>query len=484
MLNIIYFLDPWVKSHKEQEATLKWHLSFFAHEVQKESNIHLFVISHPELEAYVLKEKIPLKILPLKIRGDETEFEKINKVTALVMKAPDLIIAYETGAQWLNECFDQTVVINEQWGALSRPPFPALTFFDYHGTYQNSVLFKNAAQIRATKLTPTEYNILNTIRTMMVCSLVQTDPLKAYAKKVKQQYKKLILVPLQVDTHISFNDCCHWKNHKLMIYDILNTVDKDIGVIVTQHPDSKHKVINTEDVKKIEKIYSNFIYFPDTENIPMISQWWLLYVDAILTVSSGLAFQAAIINIPVVALGESHINAISSTNLQNISAYIKDNQRDSCISGAIWKIIHTYNFFLDDYRFDIRKLMILWKKIIEKKLHDDRPSKETLSDFIEYYRYSSLVNILIEKNIPNDRNVIIESNFIYNLVENSNNAILSYQYVNSNISHYNKNILDVLPERNIVIFFILLIKLYIKRKARGLYNIFYKKYRNDSYERL
>ena len=465
MLNIIYFLDPWIKPHKEQKHTLKGHLSFFAYEVQKDSNVHLFVIAHQELEAYALEEQIPVKILPLKIRGDETEFEKINKVRVLVKKSPDLIIAYETHAQWLNECFDKTVVVNEQWGALSRPPFPALTFFDYNGTYQNSILFKNAKKIKAKKLSSNEEKILNSIRKIIVCSLVQTDPLKTYAKIIRKQYKKLVLIPLQIDDHISFNGCCHWENHKLMLHDILNIIDKDIGVIVTQHPDSKRKVINVEEICNFEKLYPNFIYFSDTENIPMLSQWWLLYVDGLLTVSSGVAYQAALLNIPVVALGKSNINVVSSTSLSDFSKHIKYNIKNSYIDGAIWEVIHTYNFFLDDYRFDIVKLKELWYEMIGHNLFIEKSIDETLNNFKLYFRHSILQDILLERDIlTNDGDVLFESQFIYDLVIKYNNPVLSYYYNIVNHDDYNSNIVEILPKNNVVMFFFLLIKEYFKRK--------------------
>ncbi len=474
MITIIYFLDPWLKCIEEQKHTIGSHISIFANTIEKHTDIQLIVMCSSKLKNHIQEMSIALKILPLHIQGKETELERVDIVKRLIKKDPDLIIAYETHAQWLTQCFEKTVVINEQWGAFSRPPFPALTMFDYAGTYQQSILFTDMRKIKKKHLSLKEKKYLNYIRTMSICSLVYTDPLYEYAKKIKSEYKKVILIPLQVDNHISFNGCTNWKNHKVMLEEVLNIIDQDIGVIVTQHPDIKQKILNENEINKLKKKYPNFIYNMDIERIPMVSQWWLLYVDAVLTVSSGLAFQAALFNIPVVALGKSHINVVASTDLFEISNYIKTEQIDFFVEETMWEILCKYNMFLDDYRFNKEKLFFVWNRLIKKNIYNNSEnSKEILGRYIKYFRHSILIKILQDQKIiymgvTQDA----KSNLMWKLLKRIDNPILFYHYLkNKKNDLYSNNILNKLPKNRIGIFNVLLIQeilkklyIYIKKK--------------------
>lgn len=353
-IEVLYFLDPFTNKTIDRWPTLKLHINELIKKLPKYSKVKINVLTEKSIEALASKEDLNLPIVSFELseidkQGDEPISLAIERIKAVTKKIrPDILMLYESDADWIEEVFPNAKIIRESWGLLSRLPFPSMTAYDPLGFYSESVLSIYSEQIKKYSITANEEKVLRSIRAIMVKNLASTDPIFPYADAAHTRFKKLILLPLQLDHHFSFTNCAEWKSHFEMIVNIFEKISKNIGVVVTQHPDHM-KVIDEAEIARLKQQYPNFLYFENLDAVPMVSQWWLLHVDAIATISSGLAFQAAIMGIPVIALGSSHINIVSSANLDQINEFIeKESPPKSNINNAIYWIFSHYNVFWDE----------------------------------------------------------------------------------------------------------------------------------------
>ncbi|WP_158677414.1 hypothetical protein [Chromobacterium vaccinii] len=356
-MNILYWLDPFTMPPGSRAPTLRWHIEPLFRAMSGNSSVSMMVLtdsqSLSQAEPDVLQ--VPVQAIPRveKIRAMPEGAARQAAIRQTVLKAardfqPDLIIAYETHAPWLHELFPSAVVINESWGALTRMPFPALCSYDSSGIYQESILARNADAIRTHRINDDERHALQAVRANMVAALAATDPVYRMVGELQTRFSKLVLLPLQLDGHDSFTGCATWDSHRHMVEEVLATLPRDFGLVVTQHPDHQ-PVLDQAAIAALQDSHPNFVYIQELEQVPMLSQWWLLHVNAIATVSSGLAFQAAIMGVPVIALGHSHINLVASGALAEAETLIRSEVDPSLeIDSAMWWMLTRYSVFLDE----------------------------------------------------------------------------------------------------------------------------------------
>jgi len=357
-MNVLYFLDPYTMKPGARWPTLKYHIEPMYHALGGSTNeVSMLILADEGTCALASKDAsihAPIRVIPnvessRKLTGDERiEAAKKSVLHAARNFEPDLVISYEAHATWLKDIFPNARVINEVWGLLSRAPFPALMAYDPLGIYEHSVPARFKEVLLNCPIEKADKAALQAIRNRMVSDLAATDPIFPEADKALSRFRKLILLPLQLDDHDSFRGCARWASHLEMVEVVLSTMPHDIGVVVTQHPDHG-RVIDEAQLAQLGEKYPHFIYSEMSEGWPMVSQYWLLHVDALATVSSGLAFQAALIGIPVLSLGDSHINVVASTDLAGAAEFIRaEHGTSKRIDNALWWMLTRYNVFYSE----------------------------------------------------------------------------------------------------------------------------------------
>lgn len=258
---------------------------------------------------------------------------------------PDVVIAYETAAPYMQQVFPQAVVVNETWGMFSRPPMPAFTTMDPAGTYQNSTLYKHMNELRALTVTLGQRDTMNRIRAMVATPLVTMDPCYEHVLGAKMDFRKVVLLPLQIDNYFSFTECSDYESHDELIEAVFAKLPSDIGVIVTQHQDH-NPVLSAAKVDLLRKRFRNFIYFDDLAHVPMLSNFMVNYVDGVITTSSAVGFHAALMKLPVFVVGKSHVSVVSSGGLEDVT-HVLDATHEADFDGVLhWMFTH-YQIFAD-----------------------------------------------------------------------------------------------------------------------------------------
>lgn len=285
--------------------------------------------------------------------ADDAANLQITRLASLVSSfQPDIIISYEKPSKFIRDCFPRTIVLDNMFGAFSRAPYPALASFDPVGLFGKSFLAVNAKEIRVQPIGPQEKAFLREIRRLAADALAEFQPFKREIAELSEKYDKLVLVPCQVDGYFAFTAPSNYTSHFELVRDVCERVAPDVGVVITQH--AYRQALNDEQIQQLRRDYPNFELFPNPHRIPDISQFLVPYVDCVATVSSSIAFQAALWHVPVVAAGQSHINIIASGfNLDDLNRILElglTNAEE--IDNALFFILAKYNRL---YRTDVFK---------------------------------------------------------------------------------------------------------------------------------
>lgn len=316
-----------------------------------------------------------------------------NNIRKHIQFNPDIVILYESASEQLVKLlFPHSKILHMMFGPFSRAPFPATTFFSTQGIYKNSELYN----IQERELTYEEKETIRKIRKRAMLCIAETTPIKQKIAHLRSKYDNLVLVCCQVDNYFAFNACTTLTNQYDLILTVLNNIPSNFGVVVTTHGEFK-KQLNAQQEFTLSK-FSNFELI-DT-NIPYVSQFFMPYVDGVVTVSSSLGFQAALWQKPLIVPGESHISALAiGKKINDIIPYMTG-EKNYDKSSILLDILENYTFFDKEDLSEGNKLIKIYEKCIAgKQLLRKRTHLEILDCFKKYFRGLELKNILIKKNI-------------------------------------------------------------------------------------
>lgn len=401
MKKILYILDSRVGNIENQKNTIDYHFKVLLNNVEKEE-LTYYICGHEKFKNYIINNGYNMNYIGLEKETEQMSDREFGEyLKNRIGFVPDLILGYETNVSYLEEFFKESKIYSESFGAFSRFPWSSTVCFDKKGVYNKSTMLLEEERYRNSVYTEEDKRGLLKVRNFYWSILSKNFPKIIYDKIDNISNNKKILVPLQADNHISFNDCTDYKNHKDMIEDILRITPSNIDIIVTQHPDIKKATLNEEDLLDFKAKYNNFYYFKELENIPFVSQWILMYVDGVATVSSGLAFQAAILGIPVFSLGKSQINPVCSGTFEEAFEFL-ENEKKPKVENALWQYLKENMFY-----YEYMDVAILKTKIVKQLLNEEKlelTTVELLDKLIGHSREEVLKEFLKGKEIETINN--------------------------------------------------------------------------------
>ena len=334
MNSILYFLDPRTELNDKlfRYATLRSHIIPEIKGLKEfDSNLDIKIVMSQSIFNEAKKNLLNLNNIECLI-VDEDLFDKLNidsnsisvdlykerisnknkrKLVSIISKSlpdgfcPDIIISYESPANFLKDIFPTSLLLNSMFGLFSRAPFPAFGLLDPCGLYEQSYQNKFALKIKKEKISSDEVEVINLLRKKTTLALAKYHPLKKYLSGLTEKFDRLVVLACQVENYFSYDGCSNYKSHYEMVDDVLANAPENIGVIVTEH--SYKKQLTDENIKLLKNKYRNFIYF-DNSNIPTVTQFILPYVDGALSVSSSIGYQAGLWHLPYLSLGRSQIS--------------------------------------------------------------------------------------------------------------------------------------------------------------------------------
>lgn len=249
---------------------------------------------------------------------------------------------------YLQPFLSNTKILFFEYGFLSRLPFPETYYFDLIGMGGGQYLNKYWEAIEK------EINISDTCNQLLdrFCEnvrLVENNNPFSIIQKYKLRFKKLILLPLQFSQFYLFDSYANYVNQFDFLMDVLQQLDKyEVGVVVVCHPD--YAILSDEQVNFLKEKYNHFIYERWFDNYYSTSLFVMPYVDAVLTVSSAVAFLTLIWEIPLVCFHpecfSSFADAIGINNLENaFNAGVQNKSKKRKI--LYWLL--TYFYFPETY---------------------------------------------------------------------------------------------------------------------------------------
>lgn len=288
-------------------------------------NVHLLLsdtIAEIALKENYLNKNISFSTV------DMFEWTKLKEIHSSNIKefcpfVPDLIMVWESKCDFFNVVFPNTPILYEMPGFFSRVPYPEYISFDF------GLLNKATQHLNTQEITKEEIFTIDTYRNKMDNFFNLVTPIKNNINKLKNQFKTIILFPLQIDGYFMVDDSIK-KNQFHTLIDLLEKTPKDVGFLVTNYKskDTQTIVFSDSNIAYLQKKYSNFIYDNFYDNVPYVSQFLVPHVQGVFTISSSVGYQAAFFEKQVFTPSINHISLFNTAS--SYEEFIKnclDNQK-------------------------------------------------------------------------------------------------------------------------------------------------------------
>ncbi len=226
-------------------------------------------------------------------RGEAHE-KAIVHLSAMLADTYEIILLWESPVPFLEAMYPEALIVHQMPGAFSRAPYPHTVTFDPIGLYKQGSLYQHAKEIQSfapgSECLAVTRDFVHRVRDGI--NILQ--PFNSRSLDEKGRFKHLVLLPLQVSAHYAFQADTRYRNQTDFLLDVLNKVNPQTGVVVTQYvtPRVSDTVINKEIFPVLKKTYPNLIYREEFDRIGSVSQYLLPLVDEVITCSSSIGLQA------------------------------------------------------------------------------------------------------------------------------------------------------------------------------------------------
>lgn len=217
------------------------------------------------------------------------------RLLTLLAKSYDCILLWETPVPFLERMYSDALIIHQMPGAFSRAPFPHTVTFDPVGLYKRGALYKFAADITAGKL-GAGHGLVRKFVSEARSSIANLQPFDRDSLDPNRRFSKLVLVPLQVSAHYSFQADTSYRTQADFLLHVLSQTEEDTGIVATQYvtPNVRDTVLNPGLVAALKKKWPNLIFRSEFDTVSSVSQYLIPLVDEVHTCSSSIGLQSMI----------------------------------------------------------------------------------------------------------------------------------------------------------------------------------------------
>ncbi|QCR36642.1 HAD-IA family hydrolase [Nissabacter sp. SGAir0207] len=223
---------------------------------------------------------------------------------------PDVIIVWESPANFLATIYPQAKILYQMPGFFSRPPFSQLVSLDT-GLLEHAAAKKYEDSVVSSE----ETEALHKLRLTENQFLQAVSPVKSIVDDISQRFSKVVLLPLQIDNYFMISSVIgNTRSQFDILVDILTRLPDDYALLVTNYKsrDAQSAVLTEQGINYLRSRFPNFVYRKETDNIAWVSQFLVPLVDGVITISSSIGFQAAFWQKPLLALGKSHLTPFTT----------------------------------------------------------------------------------------------------------------------------------------------------------------------------
>ena len=225
---------------------------------------------------------------------------------------PDLILQFGHHAPYLLSAFKNSPLINFREGGFTRKPFQSTWRFESGKYLVGSGRYGDSYCRLKNNNAKSPNNTVDYIRSDSFAALERINPFKIKLNQWKEKYQRLVLLPLQASGFVSFDVLCEYESQYHYLIDVLEKLPNDVGIIVTEHP--HYPVLTKKIYDHLSAEYPNLIYednFHLTENV---SFFFTPHVHAVISVSSTVFWQAALMGKICCGLGTGEFSRLADTS--------------------------------------------------------------------------------------------------------------------------------------------------------------------------
>lgn len=217
---------------------------------------------------------------------------------------PDLIVVWESAAEYLRTAFPKAKIVYELPGPFSRAPYPDCTLF-----------LPNLLTDTMRRPRRGAHGNFDAVRRQLSRGGMIKPGITRRISVLREKFSQLILYPLQIDDYFMVDEVvAGYGNQFGAIEALLSQLPADIGLVTTLY---KSRSVSTDtmtdgNVRYLRESYPNFILDDDLNSYDNVSQALTPLVDGVVVASSSVGFQAALWRKPLMTLGVSHLNLMST----------------------------------------------------------------------------------------------------------------------------------------------------------------------------
>jgi hypothetical protein len=413
-MKILLYLDPWIDVSDKPQFKMVWFKKFLPSSI-RELITHANLINNFNVEIKVICSDIAevgikedykfvefLSISQEELRGIFDSFEdyitlqrskennqKFTSLNKIILErlngfVPDVIIPISSSVKYLKYAFENSLILFNESGIFSRPPFPGSLYFDCSASMDDSFLLKHKNEILALNNDDSQKEFLSKIRKFFFEKLDSRNPYKGIMGMFRKKYSKIVLLSLQRFDSPLFRTQSIFKDQIEYLKYVFDNVDSSIGIIVTEH--ASDIILNCAVIHDYFKNkYKNFIYIKETEVNSNSSQFLLRMVDGVITVSSTVGLQALLYEKALfVPSKTSYLTAFcDETSLAEISNFFNSGKYKNK-DGALYYLLTRYyvlNKYFEDgewfYNF-LNRSLANFRKGVDSNFYERIDSDERL----------------------------------------------------------------------------------------------------------
>ena len=253
---------------------------------------------------------------------------------------PDIIIGFAGEANYLAKLWPTAFRLHIERGQFGRDPYPFCVYFDHVGTHSRSAIGRIGGLKLTYPITTDGRTLVATFRSQMAAAFDSLDPFRSY--DFRSHFDRLCLLPLQISNEFSFDGQVNYRTQFEYLYDVLAAAPKDVGVIVTEHPNGEPILRRSGTVSNLDSLrgtFPNLIFLDEFRRYQSPAQFLVPRVDGVWSVSSSVGHQALLFDRTLGAPPSSELSDVADeTTFENFFGRIGHRKSTNAEAFLAWML--------------------------------------------------------------------------------------------------------------------------------------------------
>jgi hypothetical protein len=299
--------------------------------------------------------------------GQHPEIEDIlagSLSRALAGENVDVVISWSS-ASFYQKLFPSVRIIYSEYAPFNKPPFTPSWYLDPVGPEPGAFLNKFGDFIIAsTQETQDKSDCLEDLRQIARSTCRYNTPYSLFLKELRSRYSRLLLLPLQSVSHYMFSSKSKIATSQELVWSVAAAVTASDCLIVTMHPFGDKITLEQQTV--IKSHFPNVCFAPLLPREFGSSEYIAPEVDAIISVSSKVAFLSLFYGLPFIAMSDSFGSFFAASRLEHGFPQLGNWAEPAINRQFLYWLLTRYNvpeevFFSGDWLEKTLTRLVTWR---------------------------------------------------------------------------------------------------------------------------